>query len=215
MRLATRTCTGLATLAVALAAACGSCGRGGAARVHVTGRLVDAESGRPVARTAIWVHGFNDELAADAPARKDSLEPAEASDFELALAAPEIRLRIADKSNEYELFEQRYVASGDRLDVEVRLQPTHWLRLHGQLLLEDDGQRRPLPHDDGAIGSRPFLELGPAVIHADAGSRYDVRVPRILLRVLALDTGRRVLPAELDLRGATEDERTLDFVLVK
>jgi hypothetical protein len=215
-----------AAAALLLALAAGACdpGRGsadgtgpGGGPIRVTGRLLDAETRCPVSRAHLWVHGFNDDPARPrrAPSKQQrSLAPdRDATTFEFNLVESTIRLRIADRSHEYELFERAFTATNGALDVDVLLVPTHWIRLHGRFLQRDRGKTRPLYGGDGSMGSHPFVDIGPASwIDYDDEGRYSVRVPRELLRVAAVDTSRHPVPREIDLRGVTEDEREQDFV---
>jgi hypothetical protein len=191
-----------------------SCANGESARTgtRVTGRLVDGETGMPVSRRTFWVHGFNDEVD-----HQVSLEPADESTFSMELPTRDVRLRIFDMERKYELFERMYAAAEGSLDVEVRLAPTHWIRLHGKVLWRDGANLRPPREGDENVrsvmvhvsssGSSSFrLDL------ARDGS-YSERVPRDLLSILTIDTSRGPTPRQIDLRDATEDERQLDIVL--
>jgi hypothetical protein len=178
--------------------------------VRVTVRLIDAETRRPVPRLELWVHGFNDAIDA-----QSSLWPGdERSTFELWLPEPEVRLRIADRTDQYELFERRFVAEGQRLDLEVELQPTHWIRLHGRVLWDDGGTLRPVGFTPPRKVGNPMISIGPSgEIDRDGEGRYSVRVPREELTTNVVSSALRVHPPRLDLRGATETERELDLVL--
>lgn len=178
--------------------------------VRVIARLIDAETHRPVPRTSLWIHGFNDALDAQA-----SLEPGvDLASFELWLPAPELRLRIVDKTDEYVLFEQRFVADGPRLDLEIALQPTHWIRLHGRVLWDDGGTLRPVGYEGNPVVGPPMISIGRAGgVHSDDDGRFSIRVPREELETDVISSRLRVHPRRLDLRGATEAERALDLVL--
>jgi hypothetical protein len=184
------------------------CGPG---NVEVRGRLVDAETGAPVKRERIYVHAFN-----DAEKVQVSLDPDEGeSTFRLRLPSPEIRLRVPDLEHRYKLFEKRFTAAADgELEVEVRLEPTHWIRLHGHIQYRESGKLRPVDHGDGSMGCCPLIDIGPrSWIDYDDDGAYSVLVPRELLKIRMVDTPCHPVPAELDLRGATGDERTFDLYL--
>jgi hypothetical protein len=183
--------------------------RGGSGKVLVTARLVDAETGAAVSRRSVWVHGFNDATKFQA-----SLEPEDETTFELRLPDPEIRLRVVDATHQYELFQKNFVATHDALDLDVRLVPTHWIRLHGHVLWRDGTKLRTVPANRGQMGGTPMVSVGPADLdYDDDDGTYSVRVPRKLLKLTTLDTNRHAVPSELDLTGATDDDRSFDVVL--
>jgi hypothetical protein len=190
------------------------CGPG---NFEVRGRLVDAETGAPVKRDRVYVHAFNDATKVEV-----SLEPDKtASTFELRLPAPEIRLRVYDMERVHALYEKNLVAPADgKLDVEVRLEPTHWIRLHGHFYYRVGDKVWPVDQGDRSIGGPPriggcpLIDIGPRswVDYDDDGS-YSLLVPRELLKIRMVDTACHPVPAELDLRGATGDEREFDLYL--
>jgi hypothetical protein len=190
------------------------CGPG---NIEVRGRLVDAETGAPVKRDRVYVHAFN-----DATKVQVSLEPDKtASSFELRLPSPEIRLRVYDMDRVHALFEKNFTAPADgKLDVEVRLEPTHWIRLHGHFYYREDGKVRPVDHGEPSIDNRPriggspIIHIGPrSSVYYDDDGAYSLLVPRELLKIGMVDTPCHPVPAELDLRGATGDEREFDLYL--
>ncbi len=177
--------------------------------VLVTGQLLDAESGAPVSRENIYVHAFN-----DATKTQVSVEPGGDAEFELEIPAPEIRLRVADTTNVYELFEQDYVAKGGRLDVEVRLQPTHWVRLHGTILWRDgQGRLRPLSEGDGQVRDARLSAGREVQFDPDGDGEYSVMAPREALEISTINTSYVSNPASVDLSGVTGEEHKLDLVL--
>jgi hypothetical protein len=184
------------------------CGPG---NIEVRGRLVDAETGAPVRRDRVYVHAFD-----DATKVQVSLEPdPTASTFELHLPSPEIRLRVYDMEGVHALYEKSFTAPADgKLDVEVRLEPTHWIRLHGHFYYRVADRVWPVDNGDGSMGCCPLIEIGPrsSVDHDDDGA-YSLLVPRELLKIGMVDTACHPVPAELDLRGATGDEREFDLYL--
>ena len=188
----------------------------GTGAFEVRGRLVDAEGGQPVLRKRIWVHGFNDEADCAVSLERDE----DASSFVLRLPERKIRLRVSDGEHVYALFEKNFTApERGPLDVEVRLEPTHWIVLHGRILCRDGDVLTPVKREaseDGRIrmGGSPIIVIGPAswVAYDDDGN-YSVRVPRELLQITTLDTNRVANPRQLDLRGVKEDERAWDVIL--
>lgn len=199
--------TDIGATLVAAALLLGGCA--GESTVRVTGQLLDAETGEPVPRTRIFVHAFNDAIG-----HQVSLEPNSETEFELEMPEPTIRLRIPDLSHEYELFEEDFVAEDGRLHVDVRLQPTHWVLLHGTVLWRDaEGALHPLSEGDGNV-RKASLTAGQYVgFPTDADGRYSVRAPRKLLRVLSINTNYVHAPREVDLREVEDDEYELNFVL--
>jgi hypothetical protein len=200
--------------ALTLLAACGSNEAADRDAVHVAGRLIDGESGKPVTRAGIWVHAFRDEIKAQSTAEPD----ANRSDFELTLPGPaaSVRVRVADSTNAHELFEQTFAVTGNALDVDVKLVPTHWLRLHGRIQWRDGDRLRPASEGDDVFGHGLFLwRAGAPGVDVPQRDEYSVLVPRELLRPAALCTEHRLAPVEIDLRGATEAERRVDLVFEK
>jgi hypothetical protein len=130
----------------------------------------------------------------------------------MVLPTPNIRLRIADKEDAYGLYEERFVGRDRALDVEVRLKPTHWIRLHGRVLWRDRERLRPFHEGDKLVLSA-IINVGPSEIRVHEDSTYSVRVPRELVDVMTLDTNRGAHPRTIDLRGTSEVERPLDIVL--
>jgi len=177
--------------------------------VHVTVRLVDDETGEPVSRAGNYVHAFN-----DATGHQASLDPADETEFELEMPAPEIRLRVPDRTNTYELFEEDFVAKDGVLDVEIRLRPTHWIRLHGTLLWKDtDGTLRPLSEGDGNV-RKAALSAGRGVgFEPGSDGAYSVNAPREVLEIVSINTNYRHAPTRVDLSNETGDDYALDLVL--
>jgi hypothetical protein len=179
---------------------------------RVTGRLVDDETGKPVARSTFYVHAFD-----DAAKLQVSLDPSDDTDFALTMGGTSvdgrrIRLRIPDLSHTYELWESTLEEQDGVLDVEVRLKPTHWVRLHGKVLWRDGDRLRPIHEGDGNV-RHAMVRAGPAGLRPDRDGSYSVKAPRELLPVLTIDTNRSAHPKEIDLRGVTEDEFEVDVVL--
>jgi hypothetical protein len=206
---AARLWTAVACLLLAVSA--GGCARDvvPAGGVRVTGRLVDDTTGKDVPRREFWVHGFSDSVK-----KQVSLSSAPEPTFSLVLPARDVRLRIADGSNQYRLYEQRFTATSDVLDVEVRLVPTGYVRLHGRVLVRDGARVRP-PPITGQMGFMPRVHVGPAGLDYREDGSYSARVPRELLAVRTINTPLGIHPKEVDLRGVTTDDHALDFVLGK
>jgi hypothetical protein len=188
----------------------------GSGAIEVRGRLVDAETGKAVARTQIWVHGFNDEADYEVSLERDE----DATSFVLRLPERKVRLRVYDGEHVYALFEKNFMApASGPLDVEVRLEPTHWIVLHGRVLNRDGDVLTPVRREESAdlrprMGGDPIIGIGPAgSVYYDDDGNYTVRVPRELLEITTLDTNRVANPRQLDLRGVKEDERAWDVIL--
>ena len=179
----------------------------------VTGRLVDDETGKPVARSSIYVHAFD-----DAAKLQVSLDPSSDTDFALTMTGlsidgRKIRVRIPDLSNTYELWEKTFEEQDGTLDLEVRLKPTHWVRLHGKLLWRDaSGALRPIQEGDGNVRSA-MVSAGRAGIRPGADGSYSVKAPRELLPVLTVNTNRTAHPKQIDLSAVTADDFEQDVIL--
>jgi len=212
-------CAGAAALSCAVDRGCtvhrdgivvreSGCGPG---NVEVRGRLVDAETGAPVPRDEFYVHAFNDAEKLHVTLDPDATESA----FRVHLPSPQIRLRVFDHARRYELFEERFTAPADgELDVGVRLVPTHWIRLHGHIYYRSGDRLRPVDRGDGSMGGCPLIHIGPrSWVNYDDDGAYSILVPRELLKIRMVDTPCHPVPAELDLRGATGDEREFDLYL--
>lgn len=185
----------------------------------VTGRLLDAETGKPVVREGIWIHVFPAGSTTPSSAEPDT----DRSDFEIELdtlgssaGAPgtRVRLRVADSARAYEVFEREFTLVGGALDVDVKLVPTHWLRLHGRIAWRDGARLRPV-REGGPNVEHALIYLGPHLLWTEGRDTYSLLVPRELLRVFSVNTSHGVVPREIDLRGASEAERELDLVLEK
>lgn len=203
---------------ILLLCSCGCTGRG-AGTVIVTGHVLDAETGKPVAREGIWIHVFRAGSSSPASAEPD----ADRSDFAIELdtlgsaagtAGTIVRLRVADSTRAYETLEREITLTGGALDIDVRLVPTHWLRLHGRVLWRDGTNLRPV-RDGSPDVENAQVHIGPHNLWAAGSETYSILVPRELLRPSTVNTNHRVVPHEIDLRGATEAERALDLVLEK
>lgn len=182
----------------------------------MTGRLLDAETGRPVSRARIWIHGFNDDPDDPAyrrpPKQQRSLAPDDETVFEFNLVEPTIRLRVFDKENVYQRFEQTLAAQDGRLDVDVRLTPTHWVRLHGRVFWREGGRLEPfVPRHGRWLENEICLSRGNP-LDPDEHGCYSTRAPRELLKVMTISSPRRVTPREVDLRDERGDDHVQDFV---
>lgn len=191
-------------------AACGGGPFGGGTRV--TGRLVDDETGKPVARTTIYVHAFD-----DAAKLQVSAAPSSATDFALTMTGTsidgrKIRVRVPDLSNTYELWEKTFEEQDGVLDVDVRLKPTHWVRLHGKVLWRDGDKLRPLAEGDGNV-RHAMVSAGRAGLRPGPDGTYSVKAPREVLKILTIDTNRSASPREIDLSGVTADDFEQDVTL--
>ncbi|QDV09244.1 hypothetical protein Poly30_48010 [Planctomycetes bacterium Poly30] len=190
--------------------ACAGCNSDvpGSGSIRVSGRLIDAETGQSVSRETFYVHAY-----VDGTGERVSLDPARGDDFGFRMSQPEIRRLVADKADQYERFEGTFTASGEVLDVDVRLKPTHWVRAHGTVLWRDDkGRLRPLRDGDELVrAARPHI--GGRLLHPDADGNYEQLLPRELHELLAINTSYGPVPSEVDLRGVTEEDYPLDVVL--
>jgi hypothetical protein len=171
---------------------------------------VDAETGKDVPREGFWVHGFSDSVKGQVTLR----EPSKRSTFSLVLPARDVRLRVSDDSNTYRLYEERFTATSDLLEVEVRLVPAHHIRLHGRVLERHAGRLVPLRRGPG-LGDTPFVLVGRAGLDPAEDGSYSVRVPRERLALSTLNTSLSPWPLEVDLSRETGADYRLDVVLSK
>ena len=178
---------------------------------RVRGSLLDGETGEPVSRATFYVHAFH-----DATDHQVSLDPADPATFEMVMPAAEVRLRIADKSRRYRLYEERHVLHRGDNELDVRLEPTHFVRLHGRVLDADTGE--PLERTEG-IGGDARLHVrdedgkdGIVTVPDEDGS-YSVRVPRHRLRFRFVNTGKGPVEPTLDLSGYEGDAFEHDILM--
>jgi hypothetical protein len=197
----TRVLTGLCTALLLLAGACAS---DPSHLLH--GRVIDAETGEPVSRRTMYVHFFCDEIDF-----QRTLDPEDASTYSVRLPRPTVRVRAADRSGVYALFEQTLTIDGEALEHDIRLTPTHFVLLRGRAIDAVTGEAiRPT----GGWGSGPVLHLdadkvgwGKSGVTLDDEGAFSLRVPRAKLRVRAINTSKRIVNPVIDLTGYEADER--------
>lgn len=193
-----------------LAATLAACSRGvpPSGAVVVRGHVVDDETGKPVPRTTIYVHAFD-----DAKKRQVTAAPKADDSFELTAPAPTIRLRVADTSDRYLLNEQTFAATSATVDMTIRLVPSHWVRLYGRVLWRDGDWLRPTSQGGADVASA-FLGIGPkSGVRPNVDGSYSVRVPREVVSILPVNTSRAPQPKSVDLRDVKGDEKQLDIIL--
>ncbi len=187
----------------------GSCrGVPGDGDIRVSGRLVDVETGRSVSRRSFYIHGFD-----DATGEQVTLDPSEGSEFAFNTTSPIVRLRIVDKEHKYKVYERSHTEWGDGIKLEAALRPTHFVRVHGRVLMggsKDDLQ--PVPQSS-VIGAMPFVSLDGRHLGYDSSGHYSIRLPREQLELRTTNFGGEVHPKELDLRHVTSNELQLDVTL--
>lgn len=177
--------------------------------VVLRGKLVDAETGEPVSRGAVYIHAFD-----DATKRQVSLSPdADEDSFELTAPAATVRLRIADTSKRYELNEQTFTVSGGAWNGTVRMVPTHFVRLHGRVLWRDGDKLRPPSEGDGRV-RHAGVSFGPGGgVSYDEDGSFSARLPRKSLKILLINTSLSPAQDSLDLSAFTGDEQDFDIIL--
>jgi hypothetical protein len=209
-----RSRSAVALAAVALAAAACAAEPPPPSGVRVSGRILDSETGLPVPRDHVWVHGFSDDAGAQVSLKPESGD----APFSLDLPTRSVRLRVVDASRKYEVWERTLSADGPSLETDVHLVPTHLVLVHVIVRWRDGAALRPLSDGDGNVRQAmlSFSDTGSGsdVEHAGAGE-YSLRLPRKTLRVLVVDTNRHATPNTLDLSGFQGDETTAEFVLEK
>jgi len=201
-----------------------SCGPrfAGHGNYEIRGSLVDAETGAPVSRKEIYLHVSNDAIK-----DQTAVEREDESTFTVRVLRPDVRLRVYDPTNQYQLYETRLIVPKPGLDTVVRLVPTHYVVLKGRLLVDKDGSWVPIPEPEyvpGAphlIGGQPLLSFdwegggtSWSAFHVDENGAFEVRLPRALVRVVVLDTGLNHDPPFIDLTRSTVDVIERDIHLV-
>lgn len=180
----------------------------GEGNVRVSGRLVDMETGRDVSRRNMIIHAFDDQAG-----EQVTLGKAKGSEFVFNTTSPLVRLRIVDTSHEYKLYEGGHIEFGDGIKLEAGLRPTHFVRVHGRVLMgSNHDSLRPIPSSP-IIGATPFVHIGDRKLSPDSNGYYSTRLPRRLHRIQTINFGGTVHPYELDLRDYAEDEVQVDVTL--
>ena len=111
---------------------------------RLSGTLLDAETGEAVPRAGIYVHVFCDEVNLQKTVNPDETK----SDFEVLVPKPKVRLRVYDGSHVYALYERTMTLASKTERVEVRLEPTNYIKLRGRVL--DGSTGKPIPPPDPA-----------------------------------------------------------------
>jgi hypothetical protein len=196
----------LLVLVLLLLAACG----GPPAGFRLSGRLVDAETREPVSRETFYIHAFN-----DAKHHQVTLGPEDGAAFALEVPEGEVRLRIADKSRKYALYERKMVLEKGTTELEIALEPTHYVRLHGHVVDGETGRRVPRAEHEEVLG-------GPLLIYLDGSRRrgpiwpgedggYSERVPREKVRFRLVNTSEGLVEDVVDLAGFEGEEYVFDL----
>jgi hypothetical protein len=180
--------------------------------VRVSGRILDDETGQPVAREWIYVHGFSDDAGAQVSLDPDSGD----TSYSVDLPTRNVRLRIADVSKKYELWQQTLTATGPTLEQDVRLKPTHFVTVKVSVKWRDGTTLRPISDGDGGVRHAQLsfagADAGQTMRRDDDGS-YTLRLPRKAMKILLINTNRRVTPDVIDLTDVKADETEAVFVL--
>lgn len=203
-----------------LLAACGDEGGGAAPSsrpYEVEGRLLDAETGAEVSARTIYLHFFCDEVK-----WKLSLDPEDTPYYAVKVPRARVRVRAHDQERTYAAFERELVLEEGKQTFDIRLQPTHYVRLHGRVVDGATGKPIPpaTPGERETLGDRVLFyfqhEGVPChpgtVAPADDGS-YALKVPRGVIKILAVNTAQRLKVSEVDLTGIEGDEHVFDIVL--
>ncbi len=170
------------------------------------GRVIDAETREPVSRRTMYVHFFCDETGFQL-----TLDPEDESTYSVRLPLPRVRVRAADGSGVYALFEQTLTIEGEALEYDIRLTPTHFVLLRGRAVDAVTGEAiRPT----GGMGSGPLLYLdadkvgwSKSMVRLDDEGTFSLRVPRAKLTVRAVNTPKRIVNPVIDLTEYEADER--------
>jgi hypothetical protein len=193
-------------LALLLVGACGGPPDG----YRLTGRLLDAETQAPVSRETFHVHAFN-----DAQHHQVSLGPEAGHTFALHVPEAGVRLRIADKSRKYALYERRMVLEKGTTALDIALEPTHYVRVHGHLVDAETGRRVPRAEHERVLGGPVLIyifgqrRLGPIWPDEDGG--YSERLPREKIRFGLVDTSEKLVEDLVDLQGFAGEEYEFDL----
>jgi hypothetical protein len=153
----------------------------------------------------MYVHFFCDQIDF-----QRTLDPEDASTYSVRLPRPTVRVRAADRSGVYALFEQTLTIDGEALEHDIRLTPTHFVLLRGRAIDAVTGEAiRPT----GGWGSGPRLHLdadkvgwGKSGVTLDDEGAFSLRVPRAKLRVRTINTSKRIVNPVIDLTGYEADE---------
>jgi hypothetical protein len=201
----TRILTGLAAALLLMGAGCAS-----EPSHQLRGRVLDAETGEPVSRQNMYVHFFCDEIDF-----QQSLDPEDEPTYSVRLPQPKVRIRAADGSAAYALFEQTLTIEGEALEYDIRLTPTHFVLLRGRAI---DAVTGKAIRASGGMGGGPLLyfdaeQVGwsKGMIGLDDEGAFSLRVPRAKLTVRAVNTPKRIAKPVIDLTGYEADEREVEI----
>ena len=198
----------LVFVAALLFAGCGCSVVPGEGDLRVSGWLVDAETGESVSREDIYIHAYDDTTG-----EQLTLEHSKSSEFAFDTESSVVRFLIVDKGHKYKKYERVYDLQKDGVELEAALQPTHFVRVSGRVLVgSSKEQLRPI-RSSPELGATPFVHLGDERLKLDSSGRYSTRLDRELHRVQRLNFGGEVHPTELDLRGCEKDEFQFDVTL--
>jgi hypothetical protein len=208
---------------VALLALLGGCGGtkddpGGADtsdQCRLSGRVLDA-TGAEIPRRTLYLHFF-----ADDQKLQKTLDPAPGSSYEVLLPRTDIRIRVHDTEATYALLEQQVSLTGASRTLDLELEPTNYVRMHGSVI--DGASGEPIHAGSGAgMGNRVrfyFQHEGapahPGSIAPEDDGTYAIKLPRGVIKILAVDTALRLKVDTVDLSGASGPDRAFDIVLVK
>jgi hypothetical protein len=197
-------------------AACGDDGGGIKPRPYeLSGRLLDAETGAEVSRSTIYLHFFCDEQK-----WKTTREPADTTNYSVKVPHPKVRVRAYDQENTYAAFEREFELKEGSQTFDIKLQPTHNVKLHGKVIDARTGKPIAPPKTaEGVGGSVLFyfqhegVPCHPGTISPAADGTYSIRVPRGMIKILAVNTPLALKQGEVDLTKVTADDYAFDIEL--
>ncbi len=187
---------GVVTAASSLLAGCGDSTTNAGYRLK--GKVVDAETGERVSRETIYLHFFCDAIKA-----QKTIDRGAGSTYDVLMPQATIRVRVADKSDRYKLFEQTITLASKQQTFDIPLVPTHNIRLHGKVA----GYRPPGP--DAKLGDSVlfYFEHGGRAVAGpmapDSDGTYSLYVPRGIITITAVNMGGKIKDPTVDLTGKT------------
>jgi len=177
----------------------------------IRGTVIDSETGEEVSRAEMYLHFFCDEID-----HQQSLDPRDVTDFEVTMPRATVRIRAADLSSRYHLFEKTIEIAGGEIEFDIPMVPTHYVLLKGKIL---DARTGTVILPKPGIGNTPLFYVqdergfSAGLIGPASNGTYSVRVPREKLTFLVVDTPLSPRTKTLDLTGFDGEVRQFDLVL--
>ncbi len=177
----------------------------------IRGTVIDSETGEEVSRAKMYLHFFCDEID-----YQQSLDPRDVTDFEVSMPRATVRIRAADGSSRYHLFETTIEITGSEIEFDIPMVPTHYVLLQGKIL---DARAGTVILPKPGLGNTPLFYIhdekgfNASMIGPASNGTYSVRVPREKLTILVVNTPLGLRTGTLDLTGFEGEVRKFDLVL--